>query len=130
MANDKRQHVRFPSNVIARVRILIPEQTFTPFTHEAIILDLSEQGMKMRTFDIDVSTFKLLMSNTRMVRVTFTPPNTEKAHTLFGRIVWLDYNNLTTPPTIQYGIALEPTNENDKKVIQSCIYYLKHRTKE
>jgi hypothetical protein len=130
MGIDKREYLRYQSSVIARVRIIIPEQTFTPFTHDAIILDMSELGMKLRTYDIDISTFKLLMSSTRMVRITFTPPSTEKAHTLFGKIVWLDFNNLTSPPTIQYGVALEPTDEKDKNVIRTCTKFLESKKTE
>jgi len=130
MGIERRQYSRLSSDVIVRVRILIPEQTFTPFTHEAVIVDLSERGMKLRTQDIDEATYKMLLHSTRMVRITFTPPATQKAHTLFGKIVWVDYNNLVHPPLTQYGISLEKINDIDKEVIQKCLETLSLKNKE
>ena len=130
MGIERRQYLRLSSDVIARVRILIPEQTFTPFIHEAAIVDLSERGMKLRTNDIDEAVYKMLLHSTRMVRITFTPPATQKAHTLFGKIVWIDYNNLACPPLTQYGVLLEHTDDKDREVIQKCLETLSHKNKE
>jgi len=130
MGIERRQYLRLSSDVIARVRILIPEQTFTPFTHEAAIVDLSERGMKLITQDIDEAAYKMLLLSTRMVRITFTPPATQKAHTLFGKIVWVDYNNQVHPPLTQYGVSLEKINDIDKEVIQKCLETLSRKNKE
>jgi len=60
---------------MAQVKILVPEQTFTPLVHEAMIMDMSVRGMKLRTWEIDQAAYKMLLSSTRLIRVTFTPPD-------------------------------------------------------
>ena len=130
MDRERREFKRYPSNVITRVRVLVPEETFSPYVHEAVIMDISERGMKLRTQDIDEATYKMLLGSTRMVRITFTPPETEKAHTLFGKIVWIDYNNLVHPPITKYGICLENISEEDRRVIHLCLKTLSEATRE
>jgi len=127
---EKRKSTRVQSNIIARVRILIPEETFSPYNHEAVIQDISQRGMKLRTTDIDDATYKMLLSSTRLVRVTLTPPGIEKAHTLFGRIVWLDYDNLGRIPVTNYGINFEKITEEDTKTVNLCIKAVTESTHE
>ncbi len=127
---ERREFQRYASYVIARIRVLIPEETFSPFSHDALILDISEKGMKVESHDVDDPFYKMLLSAPRMVRITFTPPETEKAHTLFGKIAWIDYNNKVNPPILKYGIYFEPVDEEDKRVIHLCLKSLSQGIQE
>lgn len=43
-ATAKRKHPRVAVELPASLSVLIPEETFQPFVHEAIVCDLSERG--------------------------------------------------------------------------------------
>ncbi len=121
MFQERRSYKRIPVQLKARVRIIIPEETFTPFSHEGTILDMGPRGIKLKTWDIDDATYKMLLTSTRQVRITFTPPNSQLAHTFFGKIVWIDFNNTANPPITIYGVYLEKPTEEDIKVIELCL---------
>jgi hypothetical protein len=118
---ERRLDARFPCHISADVKILVPEQTFTPFQFKSVIMDISERGMKLQTWEIDTNTYRKILSSSRLIRVTFQVPETEKNHTLFGKIHWLDFNNKVKIPITTYGIHFEEPNEGDKVVIHQCL---------
>lgn len=130
MFEERRQDKRYESHLKARIRILIPEETFTPFSHEGVILDMSRRGMKVKTWDIDEATYKMLLTSTRQVRITFNPPKSDEAHTLFGRIVWLDFNNLGRMPIMSYGIHFEQPSGDDEEIIGKCLKAFEEHKRE
>ena len=121
MIVERRAEKRLECHISAKVRVIIPEETFTPFQHEAFILDISLRGMKLRTWEIDKAAYHKLLISSRMVRIAFLPPGGEKPYTLFGIIHWFDFNNREETPITTYGIHFEETTKEDNEVIQQCI---------
>jgi hypothetical protein len=118
---ERRTENRCPCHIPAQVKILVPEETFTPFQFTSIISDISERGMKLQTWEIDTATYHKILTSSRLIRVTFQIPETEKSHILFGKIHWLDFNNKVKIPITTYGIQYEEITEEDKEVIHQCL---------
>lgn len=118
---ERRTEQRLGCHISAKVRIIIPEETFTPLQHEAVILDISSRGMKLRTWEIDTTTYHKLLISSRLVRISLLPPGAEKPYTLFGKIHWFDFNNMEKIPITTYGIQFEETTKEDNEVIQKCL---------
>jgi len=125
MEPDRRKSERIRVQIRARIRILIPEESFSPFSHEGVIQDISLTGLKLKTWDVDEASYEILQSAEKHVRITFNPPNSRIAHILFGEIVWIDFNNTGRNPHTVYSIKFENLTERDREVIRLCQKYLK-----
>jgi PilZ domain-containing protein len=129
MNEEKRSNPRIDFEIKAFVRVVFPEQTFTPFRSDGIIENISRRGMKFETKDISAKTYKMLLGSPRNMRISFTPPGYEKKHTLFGKIVWIDFNNLEEIPVTHLGMCFEKLSEEDVEVVDYCINLAKEPKK-
>jgi hypothetical protein len=127
MSEEQRKYRRINVNITASIRIIFPEYTFTPFSCEGIIRDLSQRGMKLIADKIDQQTYTRLLGAPRDIRITITPPEKEDTHTLFGKIVWIDFNNRGPTPVTTLGICFEQLHEEDNEVLEYCIRILESK---
>ncbi|MEN6627577.1 MAG: PilZ domain-containing protein [Candidatus Sumerlaeia bacterium] len=101
---------RFQAAIKARLRILFPEETFTPIEYECVTQDVSESGMRIVVDRLPTALYFKLMASIRYARISLLDPCGGGDVKLTGKIVWIDYRSgLADQPdgSCQMGISFE-----------------------
>lgn len=109
------QDVRFgriETHLRGRLRVLFPEETFTPKVLEGMVKDLSLSGLRFATTEVSQELFGMLLQGKRHLRcdLTFLEPAREVC--VSGRFAWGHYDNRTEPGICLLGV--EFTNVPDE----------------
>lgn len=108
---ERRKHPRFTVQVPATVRVIVEEQTFSPYQFDGTCQNLSRSGALLIIADMPRATYLTLIQRPRYVRFTCRLPGQEENITLFGKLVWYDWQGGTPKPTCKLAIAFEPMKE-------------------
>jgi hypothetical protein len=76
-----------------KLRILIPEETFTPIEYDCVTQDISETGMRIKVDRLTTTLYLKLLESTRYARISLANPRGGDEIKLTGKIVWLDYQS-------------------------------------
>jgi hypothetical protein len=95
---------RIPADVPVRLRILIPEETFTPKIIEGRAKDLSTNGMRFVTEEVSQDLFSRLLTGKRHVRCEIHLPDTTADMMLNARVAWLHFDNRIKPELCSLGL--------------------------
>lgn len=119
---EQRKHKRIEAHIDVHVTVVFPEETFQPQQISGHTLNVSEQGMKIRMFDIQQDFYKKMLSPIRYAKVSFTLPTTRNNKVLHGKMVWLDYN----PPKREctFGVYFESIAPEDQEEMRRLIEML------
>lgn len=126
-ANERRRVRRFDVELPVTVRILVEEQTFSPFSFEGVCSNISGSGALAKVRDMTMETYKLLIHRSRYVRLTCNPEGREKPLLLFGKVVWYDYKEAPAPSICQLGINFEQMEDDVVRDLESYLETLSAR---
>jgi hypothetical protein len=101
------------------VKVLFPEETFTPVQLEGVTQDISHHGMRVRIPGLAEDVYGKILRSVRNAQVLLTPPGHSEPITVRGRIVWLDYDSHARQCT--FGITLENTPDETKAQIAARV---------
>jgi hypothetical protein len=105
----------------AEVRILFPEDTFTPYIVSGRTMDLSLTGVRVVSHAVTHDSYRRVMHTIRDAKVILTVPSTNEELTLRGRIVWVHYDNKQGIPECAFGIAFSPLGDNEMQILRRLI---------
>lgn len=89
--SERRRRVRHDVQIPAELRIIFPEETFTPIGRQAEILNVSANGMLLRMESWPTELNSKIINKIRYARINFQHPSTGAALHITGRVVWVDY---------------------------------------
>lgn len=116
--------------VEAKVRILFPEETFTPCPADGMAQDLSITGMRIVTTDIPEKFYQRLMQSVHFAKVTLQLPGRPDEITFHGRIAWMDFNNQVSPPRCTLGFVFENLGAEEIQALEESIKFALRRILE
>lgn len=105
---------RVPTELGVRLRILIPEETFTPASVNGVAKDLSLTGLRFSTEEISEDFFRRLLSGSRYIRCELSLDALKKTHDLPGRMAWVHFDNKVKPACCVMGIEFKEMSSRDK----------------
>lgn len=89
--SNRRRSPRYQISLDCLVSLLIPHQTFTPHAIRGVSVDLSQEGMRLKTYSLTKKDFLDLIKGMSHVKVDITDPFSDAPIQLRGRVVWADY---------------------------------------
>jgi hypothetical protein len=116
-----RKNLRHEVNLPVIVRVLIEEQTFTPYHLRGACRDINMAGALVEVEDLTRETYMLLIKKQRYIRLICGIPGREYPLMLFGRVVWYDYQSDCEDALCRMGIAFEPMKEETDKILREYI---------
>ncbi len=119
--SERRRHERIPVETPVTLRVVFPEETFTPYRMTGMTVEFSQTGMRMVTRDTPEAVYRRIIRQMRYAKVSFTTPDTDEYVTLHGSINWVQFDNKEEPPVCTYGIAFL---ENDEEVLDTLRRFL------
>lgn len=90
-AEDRRDGVRFRYEMSVSLRILFPEETFTPIVYDCKTQNVSRREMKVVIDKLPFALYRKLLATTRFARISFINAYRGTKINLTWRIIWLDY---------------------------------------
>jgi c-di-GMP-binding flagellar brake protein YcgR len=121
-SDENRKYKRIEASLDVQIEIVFPEETFQPKKKGGRTLNVSEQGMKIRMFDVPEGLYKKMLSPIRYAKAGFTLPTTNKRKVLHGKMVWLDYDFQKQECT--FGICFETIKHEDQRAMREYIEML------
>jgi hypothetical protein len=103
------------------VRILVEEQTFSPFQFEGRCENLSRSGALATVQGLTKDTYRLLIQRPRFVRITTDVPGREQPLVLFGKIVWYNFREDPPTPVCELGVSFESMQEESIAALEQYI---------
>lgn len=88
---ERRKSIRIQVYIRCTAQVILPEDTFSPQTQDALILNISKSGLKLSLSDPNRSFFHKLTLPYRYIKVDFPWPSIGERIELVGRVVWLNY---------------------------------------
>jgi hypothetical protein len=117
----QRRHPRFEVALRVIVRVLVEEQTFTPFQLPGTCHDISLSGALVEVEGLTRPSYNTLIQRQRYVRLICSIPGHEQPVMLFGRIVWFDYQGESEPMACRMGIAFEAMKEETTSLLTAYL---------
>lgn len=118
---ERRRFPRYHVGIPVKVRVLVEEQTFSPFSFAATCDNLSRSGALVTAREFPRDKFVLLIRHPRYVRITCTVPISEKTLVLFGKVVWYDYKEADPNSPCKLGVNFERMKPDDMVLLQQYI---------
>ena len=88
---ERRRHLRKPLNLALRMRIMIPEETFTPTLQIGYAKNMSPNGMLVHIAEFPHSLYAKLIQKPRYGRITIENAEQQQKIDITGTVVWVDY---------------------------------------
>lgn len=101
----KRKYPRVAVELETEMSVLIPESTFQPIVHSAIVTDLSERGAMVK-LRLDDEVYRTLLQKTRYCRLAFRGTK-EIPEKLIGKAVWIQPEQHGQETTYKIGLFFE-----------------------
>ncbi len=108
--SDNRLRVSFQ----AKLKLLIPEDTFTPKMINGVVKDVSLSGMKFHSTEISEDYWKILMRSRHLLRSEIKVDEDLLKVRFQMRMAWLHYDNQALPPQAVFGLATQYRTEEEK----------------
>jgi hypothetical protein len=115
--NAKAPQVRVSFEVA--VKVLFPEETFTPVQLEGLTQDISHHGMRVRIPHLSEEVYGKILRTVRNAQIELSPPGESEPISVRGRIVWLDFDSRGCHCT--FGVTLENTPEETKQRVAALV---------
>lgn len=110
---DRRRFPRVKIQADVQFTILIPTETFSPYSYRGVTLDISMGGICLRTGQIDRDNYLRLIREIRYVKLRLYLPNLDEPLHLRGRVAWWDFHDVRgdQPSFCILGIAFHDFTE-------------------
>jgi hypothetical protein len=92
---ERRKCPRYQVALDCMVSLLIPHQTFTPHAIRGVTVDLSHEGMRLKTYSLGKADFLELLRGMSHVKIEIADPYHDHPIHLRGQVVWADYHDKT-----------------------------------
>lgn len=90
---EKRKHRRLKISAEAHMTLLIPNQTFSPFTIRGIGTDISLSGICIKSYQLSKPDYLSLIRGMSHVKVSLFLPIFDEPIQLRGQVVWADFHD-------------------------------------
>lgn len=126
---DRRRHPRVRIQADVQFTILIPTETFSPYSYKGVTSDISMGGLCLRTGQIDRGNYLTLIREIRYVKIRLYLPNLEEPLHLRGRVAWWDFHDArgTDPSYCILGISFHTFTEEAGEEFRSILSELQDR---
>jgi len=108
---ERRKHPRFQLELPARINVLLEELTFSPLQFEGTFLNISRAGALAVVRGLTKEAYIKMIQRPRYVRAVCQLPESEKPITLFGKLVWYDYQSEAGGSVCRLAITFEQMRE-------------------
>jgi hypothetical protein len=125
---ERRRHPRHPLGAPVKVRILVEEETFTPLIFEGVCENISRSGALVTVHGMSGKSYRKLIRRPRFVRVMNLPPGEPKSLSLFGKLIWYDYQDDQEKSVCKLAIAFEPMEEPAGSALEQYLETLRGPT--
>jgi len=125
---ERRRHPRHPLGAPVKVRILVEEETFTPLIFEGVCENISRSGALVTVSAMSGKAYRKLIRRPRFVRVMNLPPDEPKSLSLFGKLIWYDYQDDQDQSVCKLAIAFEPMEEPAALALEEYLETLRDPT--
>ena len=131
MARERRRHKRYPIDLPARFRIVLPSQpaAASPF-QTARLADLSEGGARLLTNTVRVENLHIFhptASTSEQCLLDVEVAETDPPQTVRARVIWYDHTPEGSPFAFQAGLQFLEPSADQRKEIRTCLERLKNR---
>jgi len=90
--SDRRHQGRLALNAEALIRLILPEETLSPRSFRGVATDISPEGMKVRTYQVERDQFLHLRRHTTLLcDVTIELPYLHDPLQMRGVVAWMHY---------------------------------------
>ena len=112
---------RFETMMTGRLRLMVPEETFTPRAVEGMVKDLSLNGLRFATTEIEQEYFALLLQKRPYLRCELTFTGTNEQVTLPGRFAWGHFDNKNEPGLCLLGVEFTPLPDEGRLFLEKTL---------
>jgi len=123
--SERRKHPRRAACTPATVRVLVEEETFSPLVFDGVCENASRSGALLTVPGMSGAVYGKLIHRPRYVRVSLGQSEHRQPLTVFGKLIWYDYQNDPERPVCKLAIAFEPMKEETAQALEQ---YLKSLT--
>lgn len=110
---------RIPCDLDASVKILVPDETFTPFSIEGKIKDINSGGVRLVTTTVEKDLWLLFVRKKLYIKAEIHFQNIDI--TVNGRLAWSHYDSNTEPPTCIIGIEFQSMDSEHQKKLHDAL---------
>lgn len=112
---------RFETQLKGRLRLLVPEETFTPRTVDGTVKDLSLNGLRFITTEIEKEYFTVLLKHRSFLRCELTFLGSNVHVTVAGRFAWGHYDSQSTPGICLLGMEFTQVPEETHQFLEKTL---------
>lgn len=118
---ERRQQPRRLVHLPAKVRVLVEEETFSPFAFEGMCENISSSGALVTVRDLAKAAYLKMIQRPRYIRFTCSLPGHDQPIQLFGKLVWYDFQEKAGESTCRLAMAFEPMKEEVREALERHI---------
>jgi ribosomal protein L36 len=108
---ERRKHPRHIADTPVTVRVLVEEETFSPFVFEGLCENASRSGALVTVSDMTPDVYRKLIRRPRYVRIICQKAGHEQTLTLFGKLIWYDFRDDQETTICKLAMAFEPMQD-------------------
>jgi hypothetical protein len=112
VSRERRAQPRHVANLPVTVQVLVEEQTFSPFVFDGVCDNISRSGALVAVRDLSKNTYTTLIQRRRFIRVSGHLPGRETPITLFGKLIWFDFQDVPGSSMCKLAMSFEPMKDD------------------
>lgn len=108
---------RVPVDLDVALSIVFPEETFSPTSIDAKILDISRRGARLSSRVITRNLYSMMLRSKRYVRIEARIRGSKESILLRGQLVWIHYEEKGEATNCSFGVCFDAGDRKSRGLV-------------